>query len=526
VALRADRPQDGGEESFEVEIARDDRGRSLKPDEIAYSRSIVRRTLAEKKPLVLDDQPGFSQVSESATELGLRAAMCVPLRVFLPHTPGTPVGERRRLTPRDPDVLGVLYVDSAAKATRFDLEDLEFLSALANQATATILNARLYQLATTDPLSGLYTRWQFQRVLADAAERAEEERLPYSLLLIDIDDFKAVNDQHGHLAGDEVIREMGDLLRAATRAEDSPFRYGGEEFAVILANTDEGGALFAAEKVRAAVAARRFAEPMLKITASIGAATAPAAAHDPTDTVKRADQALYAAKLAGKNRVERWTESAVGAAAKRSDKLAGIVTGDFASDYRNVAVLIDAIASIGAAGEVSELLERAVDKVVEATGAERGALMLADEDAAPASGKRPRLQTVVARDRRKRNLRLVERFSRSIPEQVLASGAPICLTDAQEPDRPGSAATESVTELALRTVLCVPLATKERTLGVIYVDSRARRDLSEATLPFLEGLARQVAFAIENARLKARLAYEEGARLDAAARRDGEDRIA
>jgi GAF domain-containing protein len=250
--------------------------------------------------------------------------------------------------------------------------------------------------------------------------------------------------------------------------------------------------------------------------------------------------------------------------ARRKDKLAGIITGDFATDYKNVELLIDTIAAINATSDIGELLTLTVDKVVEATGAERGALMLAD-------GGGRRLTTVVARDRRRQNLRLVEKFSRTIPERVLETGAPVCVIDAAagadsstamtiagtgarsststspspspspstststspSPSPGGDAGAESgaigtssswrtldpavigsasVVDLDLRTILCVPLATKERTIGVIYVDSRTRSgDLRESSLPFFEALARQVAFAIENARLKARLAYEGGA---------------
>ncbi len=500
----------GEEGKLEVEIARNDREEPLDPKEIAYSVSIVRRALAEKKPFASSGK-GLAGLSDSVIDLKLRSAMCVPLKI----TPasaliGARPAERRRLAySNEPDVLGAIYVDSALAAAGFHPDDLEFFVALANQATSTILNARLYQQATTEPLSRLYTRWHFQRMLSEAARRAETRKVPYSLLLGDLDGFKAVNDTHGHLAGDQVIREIGDVLRGTTRAIDACFRYGGEEFAVILGDTDEGGAAFAAEKVRAAVAARRYAEPHLAVTMSIGCATAPPAGHDSSEIVKRADQALYHAKLRGKNRVERWTET-LGGAAKRRDKLAGIVTGDFAADYNNVALLIDAVASISSTVEVGDLLTLAVDKVVEATGAERGALMLADEGA-PAGA--PRLTTVVARDRKKQGLRLVEKFSRTIPERVLASGESVCVMDAAEEGAAGGGAAgpQSVQDLALRTIMCVPLLTKDRTIGVIYVDSRTRSgDLKESNLPFFEGLARQVATAIENARLKARLAYEEG----------------
>ena len=355
-------------EELSVQIARNAREERLEPGEIAYSGSIVRRALEERRPVLVADQSTATSISDSAGRLGLRSAMCVPLMTHPPRAGAAPAiaAERRRLAFSDePEVLGVIYVDSAASETAHDPDDLEFFVALANQATSTILNARLYQQATTEPLSRLYTRWHFERLLGESARRAETRRLPYAILLIDIDDFKNVNDRSGHAAGDQVIREIGDVLRASTRAVDTCFRYGGEEFAVLLPDTDDAGAMFAAEKVRAAIAARPFAGVARPVTVSIGVAVAPPAAHEPQDVVKHADQALYAAKESGKDRVARWSE-AIGAAAKRKDRLAGIVTGDFAADHRNVSVLIDAIAAISATGDLADLLTLAMDKVMKA----------------------------------------------------------------------------------------------------------------------------------------------------------------
>lgn len=516
----------GPEGRIDIEVARNDREERLDPLELAFSRSIAQKAIDERQTVYVPDAAAAASLGESVADLSLRSALCVPLRVAAgaraaPSAAASPAAERRRLRAHgEPEALGAIYIDGVRAKIEVAAGDLEFFDALAHQAAAAILNARLYQLATTDPLSRLYTRWHFQRLLADAMRRAELRRHPASLLLADIDDFKRLNDAFGHVAGDEVIRELGETLRTSTRAIDACFRYGGEEFAVLLADTDKEGARIAAEKLRRAIAGRRFGRGAYRATVSIGYATAPTDALDPQELVKRADQALYHAKALGKNRSAGWTPE-LGAAAKRGDKLAGIVTGDFAADYNNVQLLIETIAAINATTDVGELLTLAVDKVIEATGAERGALMLAegggDEPGKAAGGAvgaggssegiLPRLTTIVARDRRKQNLKLVEKFSRTIPERVLATGESVCVIDtADDPERRGPFSS-SVAELALRTVMCVPLATKDRTIGVIYVDSKTRSgDLKESNLPFFEGLARQVAFTIENARLRARLA--------------------
>jgi diguanylate cyclase (GGDEF)-like protein len=487
--------------AIELEVARNDREEPLERPGAEVPRAIVERALSERRPIYVADVPAAGEAAASAAALGLRSVLCVPLQVVAPPANGRAPGpERRRLAPiAEPDLLGAIYADSALAACAVDSSDLDFFGALANQATATLLNARIYQQATTDPLSQLYTRRHFQQLLAEAVRRAEQRRTPTSLLLLDVDDFKRVNDGHGHLAGDEVIRDVGAALRGSTRAIDACFRYGGDEFAVLLADTDREGARITADKLRQAIGERRFGERGFGVAVSIGFATAPVDAQDPQELVKRADQALYHAKMHGKDRVAGWTP-ALGAAAKRGDRLAGIVTGDFAADYNNVQLLIDTIAAINGTSDIGELLTLAVDKVIEATGADRGALMLAD-------GAPPRLSTVVARDRKKQDLKLVEKFSRTIPERVLASGESVCVVDTADEGEGRGPFSHSIAELALRTIMCVPLATKDRTIGVIYVDSRTRSgNLRESNLPFFEGLARQVAFAIENARLKAKLA--------------------
>lgn len=493
------------EGKMEVEVGRSGKGESLPPEAFEFSRTLVRRCLDTQRPVFVptDDEGDASRLQDASSivEMGLRAAMCVPLK--LQHRDlSQPRAERRRIYyPPMPDVLGVLYVDSSIAVHPFTPADLEFFEALANQATATIINAKLYQQATTDFLSSLYTRRHFDNLLREAQRACDQTGSPFALAMLDIDRFKMINDRYGHLAGDEVIRGLGAILRSRVRSDDSCFRYGGEEFAVILAHTDLAGAAAFATKIQQAVREARFGADAIRITVSAGVALYPQHAHDAKDLVKRADQALYRAKEDGRDRVRVYSEE-IGATAKRGDRLAGIFTGDFATDYNHVMLLLDTLNAINSPMELPDLLTLTVDKIIEATGAERGALMLTGDGNA--------LETVVSRSRNRQNLELVEKFSRTIPQRVRETGESVCLVDALDSDQRG-APSESIAELSLRTIMCVPLQTKDRIIGCIYVDSKtASGDLEVSNLQFFEALARQVAFAIENARLKARLAYEGG----------------
>jgi two-component system cell cycle response regulator len=156
-----------------------------------------------------------------------------------------------------------------------------------------------------DPLTGLPNRRAFEEELAREAARASRAGAPLAVVMLDVDRFKAVNDGHGHAAGDEVLRAVAARAAAAIRAGDLLARVGGEEFAILLPAADLPRAAEAAERIRATLAARRIEAggTSLTVTASLGCA-ALAPGETPEALVARADARLYAAKEAGRNRVE------------------------------------------------------------------------------------------------------------------------------------------------------------------------------------------------------------------------------
>lgn len=192
----------------------------------------------------------------------------------------------------------------------FTPQDLELLHHLAAHAAVSLENARLHarvrRQATTDELTGLANHRTLQRVLAEQLSGGERFAPRLSLLLLDIDDFKAVNDSWGHQQGDRVLRAVGEVLASRCRAIDRPARYGGEELAVVLPRTDAAGAARMAEDLRAAVEALEVPQPggpPVRVTVSVGTATSPECGTTPSALVAAADAALYGAKRSGKNRV-------------------------------------------------------------------------------------------------------------------------------------------------------------------------------------------------------------------------------
>lgn len=178
-------------------------------------------------------------------------------------------------------------------------------------------NERLHEQAVRDGLTGLYNRRFLMEALPREMARARRERIPVSVALMDIDHFKLFNDQHGHQAGDAMLQALGNFLRAHIRREDLAFRYGGEEFVLILAGADERQALIRAETLRQEFAG--FGVPWkrqtLRATLSIGVSTYPVHADDENRLLQRADLALYAAKAQGRDRCIGASDSSVRATA-------------------------------------------------------------------------------------------------------------------------------------------------------------------------------------------------------------------
>jgi diguanylate cyclase (GGDEF)-like protein len=185
---------------------------------------------------------------------------------------------------------------------KFDPGRLWLIKVVSGHIAVAFENARLYTLAITDELTGLHTRRHFDFCLERKLKQSQIDEDSFALLMFDIDGFKAINDTYGHVAGDTVLRGIGALLMESIRDIDVAFRYGGEEFAVLLPSTEASGALLAAERIRAAIEKASFEDPRIRVTVSIGISSWPEHPTSGVDLVQAADGALYKAKNSGKNR--------------------------------------------------------------------------------------------------------------------------------------------------------------------------------------------------------------------------------
>jgi diguanylate cyclase (GGDEF)-like protein len=253
------------------------------------------------------DVPSYLQSMEAAEAAARRANDATEIEL------AGAIALARPLVSPDPEdgVLGVIAI--ARPGRRFGVEERELFAYLAQQAALSIENVDLHQAirrqAMTDGLTGLSNHRRFQEVVAAEVERSKRFPQELSLVMLDIDNFKRVNDTYGHLQGDLVLREVAHVLRESSREIDEPARYGGEEMAVALPQTGVQGAYEFAERVRRRIEALELplldGRGKLKVTASFGAAalngTVP---YDKDELVAAADAALYRAKRSGKNRTE------------------------------------------------------------------------------------------------------------------------------------------------------------------------------------------------------------------------------
>ncbi len=206
---------------------------------------------------------------------------------------------------------GVLSVQSRVPGA-FGPEQQRVLESIGLQVAAALQNAHLYEMAMVDGLTGLFVRRYFDARIDEELERARRYKTGFSVVMIDVDDFKSLNDTHGHLVGDRVLRAVASLVKSNMRGVDTAARYGGEEIALILPRTEMLSAYNQAERIRTAIAEHRIATDngVISVTASFGIAAYPeSGATSAEDVVRRADRALYRAKKTGKNRVELfWNE--------------------------------------------------------------------------------------------------------------------------------------------------------------------------------------------------------------------------
>jgi diguanylate cyclase (GGDEF)-like protein len=255
-----------------------------------------------RRPLSIVD----AQSPEAGNAFAVRLEMP---RVAVVSADGRPfVEEERRLIHEVFDVIRSAKESDA----RYEELELRMLTLQRENLDLIVKNRLLSEVSSRDALTGLYNRWFVMEKIDSEINRALRHGSAMSLLMLDLDHFKRVNDTWGHSAGDHVLQSIGKLLRDSCRVYDVPGRYGGEEFCILLPETRVGNTSVVAERIRTRLESTEMScgDDTFVVTASIGIAgmDAPEAAEllSPAALIDRADRALYSAKSRGRNRVEMW----------------------------------------------------------------------------------------------------------------------------------------------------------------------------------------------------------------------------
>jgi len=272
-----------GDLTFDIALGKkSDRLKSLR---LQRGVGIAGWVLEHEKGQIVNDvgkDPRFFKEADEISGYKTKNLICVPLK-------------------SKDSTIGVIEVVNK-KTGLFDKDDLEMLEALSNQVALAIENARLYEEAVTDSLTGLYHHRYFELRLSEEIERAKRYAHPLSLIMLDIDHFKAINDRYGHPRGDVVLASIANILKGCTRKGDTVARYGGEEFAIIMPHISGKRAVAAAERLRRTIEESDLGG--IKLTVSIGVSCFEHETMTKDRLIKLADSALYRAKKNGRNRVE------------------------------------------------------------------------------------------------------------------------------------------------------------------------------------------------------------------------------
>ncbi len=256
--------------------------RSFKPGE-----GIAGRVFMDSQPMIVNNTREDSLFIESDTSF-VRSIACIPMVVYN-------------------DVIGVINVTNKKNGQEFTNQDIEMLKAVADQAAVAVNKAQLWDMAVTDSLTGLYVRRFFMVKLQEEIHRAERYGKVISIIMVDLDRFKSINDTYGHDAGDRALETISNFLKKNIRDVDAIARYGGEEFVMMVPDADKDVAFGLAERLREDLAKVKL-DNMPPITVSLGIATFPTDGTEVEDLIKKADAAMYAAKRAGRNTSVKYTD--------------------------------------------------------------------------------------------------------------------------------------------------------------------------------------------------------------------------
>jgi diguanylate cyclase (GGDEF)-like protein len=276
--------------NLEFKVTRNFDKKTLEGEKFEISRTVVNHVLAAGNSLFLADiyKDKKLKISESIEALGLQMVMCVPLKT-------------------KENLLGVIYVDSQSKTETFGHKEERIFEAFAAQASIAIENSHLYDSSVRDALTGLYNYGYLRTRLEEEITRAQNYKSgSIAFMMLDLDNFKSINDSNGHLFGNSILVKVGEIISKTVRKYDIPARYGGDEFAILMPDTDVYEARHLAQQLQKELSELKFiiGKETIAISSSIGISIFPVEKITASENIiVEADHALFIAKRKGGNQI-------------------------------------------------------------------------------------------------------------------------------------------------------------------------------------------------------------------------------
>ncbi|HEY8891137.1 MAG TPA: diguanylate cyclase [Clostridium sp.] len=391
-------------------------------NDISDIKLILQRAQVTKNPILVSEAFNNTQkVDLRFIPSGMKSIMCIPIVKKEHCYIESPKGENRRECEqlKQVKIKGYLYMESDRVLNNFNEDSLNKCLELTSFISFIIENYLLKISSSIDKLTGLLTRRFLEEALIENIEKTKALGGVFSIIMFDLDNFKGVNDRFGHQTGDQVLRDVSKTVLDSIRKIDVCGRYGGEEFIVVLPETDTDSASDIAQRIRKNIENNKILGSKRELTVSMGIATFPIHGTSREDLVEKADQALYVAKANGKNRYQIWEEKFSGRT-QGSNKLSGIISGNVVQDSRNVLAMVELIETIKVECDFKTKIYKTLGRIIETTEAKNGMLFIVNDN---------KITEKYGRRIFKENWIKVIGYSESIIESVIKNMQGACLID-------------------------------------------------------------------------------------------------
>ncbi|MGB3366778.1 MAG: diguanylate cyclase [Acidaminobacteraceae bacterium] len=336
---------------------------SIAPD----INSFIKNTGCDEKGIFINDLN--SSENRYALLKDQKALIVMPIKKNMSNL--NDLGRRRKENFINREkIVGYIYIESSRVFNNICKENFELTKSIIKMMNIMIDNYNLKQISTNDKLTGVYLRKYIEDVFPFELNNARVSGENMSVVMCDIDKFKNINDIYGHRKGDEILRGIGHILKTQLRKSDYVGRYGGEEFIILLPDTDKDLAYEVCEKLRVCIKENTEIGENKPITLSFGISTYPDYGLSEDELIERADQALYYSKNNGRNRTTIWN-AGIGQDNSRFDKLAGILTGNISTDTRTIQSVVNILSVSNDKIDKVSKLESMIKNILDITDAKQ-----------------------------------------------------------------------------------------------------------------------------------------------------------